>query len=702
MDKFKEVFYKIMIIFSIIVSIVATVAALGNLYQTTGEVLNPIIIIMGVIVGFYFFIKLFKKLDNVSDKKLNRLAKVLSLVFFITLSIFGVRHLIIPTYDLSHVERELNFMMENGPIITNVGYFGKYTNQVPLTVFLYYIYYIGNLLSIGNLRIFATLINSLFISISAYFTYLSIKEIKPSKYGIIGLLFFILNPIFYMYASYYYTDTLCLPFASIAIYLLLKLYKTNKKSSICLLAITGFIIALGMQIRLVVVFVLIAAIVASFLNNKGIKQTLKYSLCLLVGFILGIINYSLIESNFEIPKDDTRAFPITHWVMMGLNGDTGGRYNQVDHDYTKSFSTKEEKTSANIKVIKTRIKELGPIGLIKLWGQKIALAWSNGAYRYPDKIRIVEKIRADFEYICGCNMIFILYYLQIFKSMIMVVLTYMLFGELKKENRISNIKFIYIAIFGAFLFYSIWEVQARYSLSFLPWFIILFPLGIDNISKIKLKDRLLKIMKYFPYFIFALSIGLLIFNYPKYVVDKNKYVDTRVYQVKNRSEKYRDLNNDKLYQSFIAYDDFNSVSINFIVDDDDDNINYQFRLLDEDYNEVETIIFKKDEVKNNKFKIFRFDTIKVDKEDLYYINVIPLEEATNTIGINSFTYEPYNIYPDGNLYVNGKKTNGSFSFKVELRSKRSYTTPTVYITISVIIIAIEAFALLPIKRKETL
>ena len=111
MDKFKEVFYKIMIIFSIIVSIVATVAALGNLYQTTGEVLNPIIIIMGVIVGFYFFIKLFKKLDNVSDKKLNRLAKVLSLVFFITLSIFGVRHLIIPTYDLSHVERELNFMI---------------------------------------------------------------------------------------------------------------------------------------------------------------------------------------------------------------------------------------------------------------------------------------------------------------------------------------------------------------------------------------------------------------------------------------------------------------------------------------------------------------------------------------------------------------------------------------------------------------
>ena len=52
MDKLKECAYKIMIIFSIIVSIVATVAALGYLYQTTNEVLNPLVIIIGVIVGF--------------------------------------------------------------------------------------------------------------------------------------------------------------------------------------------------------------------------------------------------------------------------------------------------------------------------------------------------------------------------------------------------------------------------------------------------------------------------------------------------------------------------------------------------------------------------------------------------------------------------------------------------------------------------
>ena len=79
-----------------------------------------------------------------------------------------------------------------------------------------------------------------------------------------------------------------------------------------------------------------------------------------------------------------------------------------------------------------------------------------------------------------------------------------------------------------------------------------------------------------------------------------------------------------------------------------------------------------------------------------------MEDATNTIGISSYTYEPYNIYPDGNVFVNGKKTNGSFTFKVELRIKRSYTTPTIYIIISSVIIAIEIFALIPLNKKNKL
>lgn len=683
--------YQLLIIFMIIASLVAVVGALFNIYPSTTDVLNPVIIILGTLVGIYLFKCIFKLLDKIDEKKLKKAAIIINIIFFICLVIFGITHLIIPSYDLSHIERELGLMMENGPVITNEYYFTKYTNQIPLTIFLYFVYYIGNLLTIPNLKVFATIINCLSISTCAYFTYLSIKEIKSVRHGIIGLLFFVLNPIFYMYASYFYTDTLSLTFSSIAIYLLLILSKKNKKSFIAILIITGFITAMGTEMRLVVSFVMIAAIVANILNEK-LTTTLKFSAWIILGFILGLINYRVILNNFEIPKDENKAFPITHWLMMGVNESSLGRYTQSDHNYTYYEETKEDKIETNIKLIKTRLSNLGIFRLIKLWGNKIIITWSNGAYRYIDKLKIMETIRSDYELICGNNMIFILYYLQIVKSMILVIFTYLLFKELKPQNQINHIKFIYIAIFGAFLFYSIWEVQARYSMSFLPWLILLFPIGIDNI---KLKNN-----KLIPYSFIIITIILLIINYPKYVIDKNTFYDTRVYQPKTRLEKYKNINDDQIYQSFIVEDDFNIVAISFIVEDTDDIADYQFSILNEDKEEIRTIIFSSKDIKNEVFKYFEFDTIKVDKETIYYINIKPLEEINNTIGMASYSYEPYKIYPNGNLIVNDEISSSSLTFKVEYKNKRSYTNNIIYLSICSVILAMESFIIIAMKKRK--
>ena len=46
----------------------------------------------------------------------------------------------------------------------------------------------------------------------------------------------------------------------------------------------------------------------------------------------------------------------------------------------------------------------------------------------------------------------------------------------KKGVELSDDSIIYIGLFGAILFYILWEAAQRYSLSFLPWMII--PLGL--------------------------------------------------------------------------------------------------------------------------------------------------------------------------------------------------------------------------------
>lgn len=702
MEKFRNIFYKVMMVLLLIMSVVATVSALGNLYPTTSDYLSPIVIILGVIVLLLFFIRLHSLIKKIGDKKKDIISIIICILFFIGLSLFGIKFSIIPAYDLSHVERELMLMMQNGKILTNIGYFAKYTNQVPLTIILYYIYKLGSLLHFSNVKTFAIIINSLFIAISAFFTYLSIKKISNKDNALLALIFFVINPIFYMYASYYYTDTLCMPFAAIAIYLFLISKDKKGRSSIILLLLCGLILALGFKVRVVVAILLIGIIMTKWLEGDKLKNIAKVSACLLGGFAIGLFTYNLVASSFIIPKDEKLEFPIYHWVMMGLNEERTGRYNEEDHTYTKSQVNKEEKKQADIKVIKERLKNFGIFRYISFLAQKININWSNGAYRYLDKMTNVDEFSVGYEYVAGNNIIFILYALQICKGLILVLLTYVIVLELFKKNN-KSVKFIMVSLFGAFLFYLIWEVQARYSLSFLPWLILLFPIGIEALESINIDKNInmIKVKKGVYSLILLLTLGLMIFNFNKYTVNKSIYYDTRVNQMKTRSTVITDLSEKEVKQTFITKGKFNLVSIKFIKEDISELTHYTFYLYDDCDNIIYQSEFTSDDVKNNKYKNFVFDEV-YSKEEKEYSIVITSEDATedNSIGIESFSYAPYKVYPSGYLYINEEDTGASMTFKVQEKVKRTYTSKPIYISICLVILVIEGITLYPCFKKK--
>lgn len=620
-------------------------------------------------------------------------------IIFIALSVFGSKFTIIPSYDLSHIERELMLMMKDGTVISNVAYFAKYTNQVPLTVLLYYIYRLGSFLHFGNLKLFAVIANSFFMALTAFFTYLSVRKLKNSDAGLVTLIFFIVNPIFYMYASYFYTDTLCMPFASIAIYLFLISKDKKKLSSIVCLVISGLLLAIGFKVRVVVAILLIGIIMTKWLNSENIKTLVRTSSCLIGGFVIGVLCFNLVMTNFSIPKDESLEFPVYHWVMMGLNDKKTGRYNDADHAYTKSQPTKEEKSKADIKLIKERLNDLGIFGYLNLWVRKININWSNGAYRYLDKMANIEEFSKGYEYIGGNNVIFTLYALQICKSLILVVFTYLVFLEFRNKGH-KEIKFLMVSLFGAFVFYSIWEVQARYSLSFLPWLMILLSLGISSIeeqvvSKIKYNKRLVKVI---PFIIIVVTLDIMVINFPKYTIKQDTFYDTRVNQVKTRSTVLTNLSEKKVEQTFKTDGSFNLVSIKFIKKNVQDVTNYQLTLYDKD-KKIYQEKFTSDDVVDNEFKNFIFNDINPKGEEEYTIS-ISSKDATddNSLGIESFNYDPYKAYPKGNLYVNGEDTKGSMTFKVQDKVERSYTSKVIYISMSLMILLIEFIAIYPLIK----
>ena len=63
-----------------------------------------------------------------------------------------------------------------------------------------------------------------------------------------------------------------------------------------------------------------------------------------------IKNYSDDYIGYE--ENEANAFPLTHFLMMGMNPETKGVYYEDDVMYTASFIGKEEKIKANLEMVK--------------------------------------------------------------------------------------------------------------------------------------------------------------------------------------------------------------------------------------------------------------------------------------------------------------------------------------------------------------
>ena len=690
MNKFFSINYKVIIaILIVLFSYITLVSAFYGFDQN----LSPIIVIIGTIITFFLFKFIYKQIQKLSSKKIKIIAIIISILFFIGLLLVGLLLPISSVTDLSHIIEYVNRMFSLDSLTITGSYFSKYTNQVPLLIFAYFFTKIGSIFGCTNVVLMGTIFNALFMSIMAFFIYLTGKELKDEKTGLLALIFTVINPIFYLYSSYFYTDTLCMPFAVIGLYLAIKCIKTDSiKKKILFGILSGLIFFIGLKVRIVVVILLIA-ILALILINKEIKHKLKIYFVLLIGLVVGLLGFKVAYSFFDINLNPNEAFPITHWLMMGLNEEHTGGYNGSDHDLTFNEKTYEEKKEANIEEIKTRLKELGPIGLIKLEGAKIARTWSSGNYGVYAKLNNTSDGVGIYEYLGGYGNtnIFLKYSLQILKTYISFMILLGLVTRFRKKSDTYHYEdIIYIALFGAILFYILWESAQRYSLSFLPWMII--PLGLiyERINKkeedLSKKEKYNHIMKISSIALMLITTLLLTMNFYKYTLEEKTYEDVRILSYRGFSK--IEIGENTVSQTFTTDNNFNQISINFENTNKEEKSTYLFRLYDSKTGEI---LAQKEFASSNvngNYK-FKFDDINPTAETTYEIEITKLEgESVLKIG----TYDEgvyYKSYNNGSILTNDEEMTGSFIFRVDETHQRTYMSILSYSILSLGILAIE-------------
>ena len=137
--KVKNILYKIMLAILLVLMLYVTYCSIFKIFNSA-EDLSPVVIILGVIVIIFALISIKKLAGKIKEKKANIVAIVLCVIFFLGISIFGSLVTSVPTYDLSHIQREASLMVENGGTFENESYFSKYPNQAPVAILIYFIY----------------------------------------------------------------------------------------------------------------------------------------------------------------------------------------------------------------------------------------------------------------------------------------------------------------------------------------------------------------------------------------------------------------------------------------------------------------------------------------------------------------------------------------------------------------------------------
>lgn len=321
------------------------------------------------------------------------------------------------------------------------------------------------------------LLNVGVIDISFILTYKLAQSILDThKAQFVCLLFVLFSP-FYLYSTFYYTDTLVMPFMLLSLYLYCKGGKMNLFVSM-LCAFLAYKMK-GNMLLLIIVMIIYTLIA------KPIKKSILYILSsiLIVALLSNGFTEFIYRSQISSPQlEEKYKMPIAHWIGMSLIGDGGFR--RDDFEEIKNAGSYQQKNKKCIKRIKNRLKCYKPSSFYEHCKDKVTYTWCDGTYFslhqtyfYPLAHHAVAFPNHPLHYFFNSSIYTI--YADMYQCMILITL---LLSVSYNRKSITPLLLIQGMVLGSVLFFLFWETRSRYILSLTPLFFLLSACSIDKIS----------------------------------------------------------------------------------------------------------------------------------------------------------------------------------------------------------------------------
>ncbi|WP_077955133.1 glycosyltransferase family 39 protein [Listeria monocytogenes] len=593
-------------------------------------------------------------------------------------------------------------MLQNGGMFTGDSYFLVYPNNVLTTIIRYELYNFGANIGITNTYLLESGFVILCMNITFFTLFYIIRKEVGIKYSNIYLLIILFCVPFYGYLTYFYSDTLVLPFAAL---ILLFYYLYTKNNKWFYFIIIGLLFAIGYHIKPNLIIMLPAIIIHLFFIKNWRKTLLNTAIILIVFAGMNTL-YNPFTEKYGFERDNSLEFPQSHWIMMGLKGPEG-RYDSSEFLYTKQFDTKEKKQEANKEVIKERITSYGPVGLLELYNMKMLSTWTDGTRAYSWYVKSAKEYPVAYDFLFGDKKVFADAFSQIFHiiNLILVILGALRFYK-KQEFDLSFL--INITLIGVWLFHLVWEANQRYILFVTPLMIMSAMYGFkflvellytkDKVPVIKQTTR--KPFLIVCFVVFMLSLVTIIYGVKPIAIDKQ---NSNHYLV-NQSYAYLQVpvnSKNAVTQTFKADENFNNVGIYVLEAPNEDN-KYKIRIT----NKNENKIISEKVYSASSFEAGEYFPIEVNenpkKKTEYSIQILSTKgNKGEALMLGKYQQKGFDLYSDGAMYINGKnQINEDIGFEVTETTNSPLIPWYSYLLIFISFVGVISLSFLTFKQKK--
>ena len=437
------------------------------------------------LLGF-LLLGLFRRLIPILEKHEKKAVPVLFgvMVFLQVLTVICVRTSL--RYDHLKIFDTAVSLLEQGVISDThfSSYFMKYPNNIPICLFTYFWLRLAELFRIPRevWMEYIKLVNLLFMNFGMWCGYRILRRYQSASAALRYLMLILVNPLWYLLGEMYYTSTISLAFSMGAIWLFDSAGRQEtlwKKYT--QYALAGILLAAGYQIRATVIITAAALLIYAVLRIRSFRRSREaFSvLAVLFGAVLMVGAYKTAERHYVGFDPSQTGYPAVHWVMMSAQGE--GQYNSADDAYTGSFSTKEERTRADLDRLKERLEQMGPGGLLTLFRNKLRVAFSDGDDDYASLFQTMREASPVQKYINGSRSDYLAVYLHSYHSLLCGLILLALVWRAFRGKR-GFLDVIALNVCGAYLFYLIWEVDEAYSIPFMLMLLMLEAAGMEKLD----------------------------------------------------------------------------------------------------------------------------------------------------------------------------------------------------------------------------